>query len=178
MQIVLQQQGFVVDAPIQIGHEFRLADQVGDRLAPIDIRVEIEMGGCLGIQSVNLAVLVEDHHAIRQGLARQAEALQSPGQGILLFQADAYPAMQAGKDHLPDAEAPGHPGIQGAPQPTHELGQVPQVIGQIEQHAAAEGLPGLLPADEEPDRAGYGTKQEQEKEGAQPDGFDHVEPIG
>ena len=58
-------------AGLQVGDERRRADQVGDALAPVALRVEAEVVGGARVAPLDLVARVEQQHAVRRRLHRR-----------------------------------------------------------------------------------------------------------
>ncbi|OIQ67313.1 hypothetical protein GALL_511090 [mine drainage metagenome] len=126
-------QGLMETLPLQIGDEFRVADQMHRMLAQIALRIEAEMQRCGCIEPVDLVVLVEQHHPVGRHLQGLDETLQLGLFVSELAVPDAQLARGAIKHFSPGARAVRDRRRVGGLEPANETRQRQRVTPEHEE---------------------------------------------
>ena len=94
----------LVELPgLQVGDEGRRADQVGDALAPVALRIEAEVIGGARVAPLDLVAGVEQEDAVRRHLHRGDELRQAQALGLGRARQAAQAALDAVAELAPEA---------------------------------------------------------------------------
>ncbi len=136
-----QRQRLPVGPGVEVGHEARVADQVGDVLAAVvgGLQPQHRLGGA--VPPLKVAVGVEHHHAVAHRLGGFLDALEGRLQAALGVALTLLVAVEAIEQVAPQAGGGGRFVVGAADQPVAQGVQLAQVVGQAGGQAHREPQP-------------------------------------
>ena len=167
----MERDGLVELAGLEVGDEGRRADQVGDPLAPVALRIEAEVIGRARVAPLDVVTGVEEQDAVRRRLHGRDELRQAQALGLGRPRQAAQAALDAIADLAPEAGVARRRSVLRAAQPAQQSPAARRVEdhdrGKSEHAADQRAEQGLAFAQRARDEASGEHRQQADSQASQ-----------